>query len=680
MDLAQAGEIRVRRVPRLPRPGRGPLLGGILIAWVLLWIPLHGRHTLSLSTSDLTPLHDRINEFRDYINANRSSSGFFTGFVDVIRIGVNESVQFLQHLISQPAYDRPVPVIGWLGVVALAALAGYAVGNWRIALLAGAGFISFGLLGLWQESMDTLALTIVAVLICLVIGIPLGVLVGLSRRAAAIVTPVLDLTQAMPTFCYLAPVALFFLIGPASAVIVTVIYAIAPVVRTTAHGIAGVSESTLETSNSLGATRWQLLRKVRVPLARPTIVVGINQTVMCALSMVTIAALISAPGLGQTVVMSLRRTEAVGAAFVGGLALVIMAIVLDRATTAASTRSEMAYRTRRAPGAGRRRRLVLGGLSVLTAIAVYLSYTYRWAAFFPTGADFPFGAGSGSLGEPIANAVDGASDWAKTNLHDVTEAIKNGITYGLINPLQALLAESPWYLVCAVMIAVAATVAGLRAAAVATVCLGLLIGTGLWSESMVTLASTIVATVITIAVGIVVGIWIGRSRRADTAIRPILDAAQVMPAFVYLVPVLGLFGPTRLTAIVAAVVFAAPVVIKLVADAIRGVPATVVEAATAAGSSNWQIITKVQLPLARRGLVLAANQGLIYVLSMVVVGGLVGAGALGYLVVAGLVQSDLYGKGLAAGVAIVLLGIGLDRVSQAAARRAERTSRRGQLR
>jgi glycine betaine/proline transport system permease protein len=103
----------------------------------------------------------------------------------------------------------------------------------------------------------------------------------------------------------------------------------------------------------------------------------------------------------------------------------------------------------------------------------------------------------------------------------------------------------------------------------------------------------------------------------------------------------------------------------------------VVEAATAAGSSTWQIITKVQLPLARRGLVLAANQGLIYVLSMVVVGGLVGAGALGYLVVAGLVQSDLHGKGLAAGIAIVLLGIGLDRVSQAAARRAERTSRRG---
>jgi glycine betaine/proline transport system permease protein len=171
--------------------------------------------------------------------------------------------------------------------------------------------------------------------------------------------------------------------------------------------------------------------------------------------------------------------------------------------------------------------------------------------------------------------------------------------------------------------------------------------------------------------GVLVGVWMGRSDRADRLIRPTLDAAQVMPAFVYLVPFLGLFGPTRLTAIVAAIVFAAPVSIKVVADGVRAVPASVVEAATAAGSSRWQLIAKVQLPLARRSVTLAANQGLIYVLSMVVVGGLVGAGALGYLVVAGFAQGSLYGKGLAAGVAIVLLGVLLDRITQAAARRAE---------
>jgi glycine betaine/proline transport system permease protein len=152
-------------------------------------------------------------------------------------------------------------------------------------------------------------------------------------------------------------------------------------------------------------------------------------------------------------------------------------------------------------------------------------------------------------------------------------------------------------------------------------------------------------------------------------IRPVLDAGQTMPAFVYLVPFLAFFAASRFTAIVAAVVFAAPVAIKIVADGIRAVSPTTVEAATAAGSSTWQLITKVQLPMARRSLALATNQGLIYVLSMVVVGGLVGAGALGYDVVAGFSQGQLYGKGLAAGLAIVLLGVLLDRITQAAARR-----------
>jgi glycine betaine/proline transport system permease protein len=149
----------------------------------------------------------------------------------------------------------------------------------------------------------------------------------------------------------------------------------------------------------------------------------------------------------------------------------------------------------------------------------------------------------------------------------------------------------------------------------------------------------------------------------------LLDAAQTMPPFVYLIPFFALFDVSRFTAIVAAVVYAAPVAIKLIADGIVGVSPTTVEAARSAGTSSWQMITKVQLPMARGALVLAANQGLIYVLSMVVIGGLVGGGALGYDVVAGFKQSSLFGKGLAAGVAIVTLGIMLDRVAQAAARR-----------
>jgi glycine betaine/proline transport system permease protein len=419
-----------------------------------------------------------------------------------------------------------------------------------------------------------------------------------------------------------------------------------------------VPESAIEAADSLGATRWQTLTKVLLPLSKRTIVLGVNQTIMAALSMVTIAALIDAPGLGKTVIKALQTLD-VGTAFNAGLAIVVMAIVLDRVTTAASVRVEEGRRN--AGGrADRLRRPLLIVFGVLALACSYLSYTYVWAAEFPAGFD---------LGSYLSQAATAVTDWAQSDLSGITQAFKNVITVALLNPFQALLTSSPWWLVGAVVVGLAALLGSVRAALTAAACVALLVATGLWQDSMTTLAMTIVATLLVMALGIVVGVWMGRSSRVDGMIRPVLDAGQTMPAFVYLVPFLALFSASRFTAIVAAVVFAAPVSIKIVADGIRDVSPTTVEAATAAGSSTWQMITKVQLPMARQALTLAANQGLIYVLSMVVVGGLVGAGALGYDVVAGFSQGQLYGKGLAAGIAIVLLGIMLDRIARAAAQR-----------
>ena len=173
---------------------------------------------------------------------------------------------------------------------------------------------------------------------------------------------------------------------------------------------------------------------------------------------------------------------------------------------------------------------------------------------------------------------------------------------------------------------------------------------------------------IVMVIGTAVGVWAGRSSRLETALRPLLDAGQVVPAFVFLPPCLGLFGVGAFTGIVAAVVYAMPAVIKVVIEGIHAVSPTTIEAAQSSGSSTWQIVTKVQLPMARPHLMLAFNQGVIYVLAMVVVGGLVGSQGLGLAVVTGFAQSQLAGMGLAAGIAIVLLGVMLDRITQGAGR------------
>ena len=352
-----------------------------------------------------------------------------------------------------------------------------------------------------------------------------------------------------------------------------------------------------------------------------------------------------------------------GNSFVSGMCIVIMAVMLDRATTAASVRSEQA---RRAGSHGRRlRRITLGVGGAATLVALYLSHNYVWANEFPDSPD---------LGTPIRDRVDQFGNWLRTDLSNFTTSIQTGFTEHFLNPVQSLVADSPWFVTGSALLLIAAIVGGARAFVAAFICLAGIYYLDLWYNAMVTLTAVSVATAVVVLLGVVFGVWMGRSPVADRAIRPFLDAGQTIPAFVYLVPILILFGANRFTAMVAGVIYAAPAAIKLVADGIRGVSKNTVEAAESSGSSRWQIITKVQLPMSRGSLLLATNQGLLYVLSMVVIGGMVGAGALGFDIVKGFRQSEYIGRGLAAGITIVLLGIMLDRITSYGAQRAQRST------
>lgn len=627
----------------------------ILAAWIVAsWIG-HGKATLYLPGQGATDVHDWFTDLRRDLIASRDDNVLMqvTGAVSDL---FGSIVEQLQELVSKDAYPRPVPQIGWLGVLAVAGWVALAVAGWRSAVGTVAALAAVGLLGYWPDAMDTLVITMLSVGICVLIGIPVAVWMSASRRANAAITPVLDVMQTLPTFVYLAPAALFFSLGPPIAIPVTVVYALPPVVRVAAEGLRNVSETTLEATTSLGQTGWQRLSKVQLPMARRTIIVGVNLTTMAALSMSVIAGFVDGPGLGKPVLRALTAgSNQIGVAFVAGLAIVVVAIMLDRVTTAAGERSEQLARGR---GASlQQRRIVLAVGLVVAGVCVYLSRTYFSLADFPET----------SVGSSIADAAQSVADGATDTFSGVTTWLQETTTTVFINPLQDLLASSPWFVTALAFLLLSVLLAGWRGSITTLVCLAGIWLTDLWYDAMVTFTTVLVATVFTMVLAVLVGVPMGRRRSVDRVVRPVLDAAQVMPAFVYLIPVLGLFGPNRFTAIVAAVVFAAPVATKLVADGIRQVSPTTVEAALAAGSTPWQVITKVQLPMARGHLVLAANQGLLYVLSMVVIGGLVGGGALGYDVVLGFSRTEFFGKGLAAGAAIVLLGVMVDRVMRRAA-------------
>lgn len=629
----------------------------VLLVWVVSAKLLYGRQTLAIGREDVTSFHTWLNDLNDSVTVNRNNNWVLHYVFGGISNVLNAVVTFVQGLISTPSGGRPVPQIGWLGVIAILVALAFTFAGPRIAVFVGLCTLAFGYFGYWGASLDTLIITVVAVALCVLVGVPLGIWMSRSRRATALITPVLDVMQTMPSFAYLAPLALLFSIGAPAAVITTFIYSVPPLIRITAQGLREVSPTTVEAAESLGISRGQVLRKVRLPMARRTIVVGLNQCTLAALSMATIAALISGPGLGPVVVQALQSLDIGTAAVAGGL-IVLIAIALDRSTTAASERGEQVRRA----GAQdqRRRRIALAAITVVTLVLVYLSHIRLALAQFPAKP---------ALGPPTANWISDTVNTIVSQIDTFTLALKNIVTYGLINPLQSLLAESPWWLTGGAILAIALLVGGIRAGVSTIVCELIILGTGLWNDAMQTLTTTIVASVIVILLAVVIGVWMGRSRRVDTVVRPVLDALQTIPPFVYLVPALALFGPTRFTAIFAAIAYGLPIASKLVANGIVGVSRTTVEAAESSGTTKRQMITKVQLPMATSAVVLAGNQGLLYVLSMVVIGGLVGGGGLGYLVVAGFSQGELFGKGLAAGIAITALGVMLDRIAQNAAAR-----------
>ncbi len=205
--------------------------------------------------------------------------------------------------------------------------------NWKVGVFGVLTFLLVGFLGLWQETMTTLAMVISAVVFCVIVGVPLGIIAARSERFADIIRPLLDAMQTTPAFVYLVPVVMLFSIGTVAGVIATIIFSMPPIIRLTNLGIRQVREDVVEAAHAFGATESQILWKVQFPLALPTIMAGLNQTMMLSLSMVVIAALIGAGGLGEPVFEGLNSLR-VGLAGIGGLSIVLLAMVLDRISQA----------------------------------------------------------------------------------------------------------------------------------------------------------------------------------------------------------------------------------------------------------------------------------------------------------------------------------------------------------
>ncbi|MFI9204763.1 ABC transporter permease [Streptomyces sp. NPDC053048] len=596
----------------------------------------------------------------DWIIDNRDSHWLFLYFFGHISNAIIAAVRGVYVVLL---------ALGWAGVTAGATLLAWRLAGVRAGVTALASFAVCGLLGMWVPTMRTLALMIVAVAASVAVGALLGLAAGLSDRTFRALRPVLDTMQALPAFAYLLPVVLVFGIGVAPAVLATVVYAAPPMARLTALGLRGTDKGVLEAVDSLGATGRQRLLTARLPLARRELLLGVNQSIMMALSMAVIASVIGADGLGDRVYQALSTVD-VGSALAAGIPIVLLAIVLDRTTAGSASPRRLWAVVPQGDGGTPGRRLGEGGHNrkrTRTRTAT------TWAAAIAavaalgrlTGTSWP-----DTWTVAIATPVNNAKDWMVDHLYTGLPAGLGGTadwaahyTAWVLDPLRDGLQGLPWWGALVLVAALSWAIGTWRTALTAVLSLAAIGVLGRWTVAMDTLSQVLAAVAVTLVLGIAIAVAAARSPRVERLLRPVLDVFQTMPQFVYLIPVVALFGIGRAPAAAAAIVYALPAVVRIVSQGLRQADPAALESARSLGATGGQQLRHVQFPLARAELLLAVNQAVVLVLSVVIIGGLVGGGALGYEVVFGLAQGDL-ATGLMAGTAIACLGLMLDRVTQ----------------
>ena len=668
-----------------------------LVVSLIVW-KIHGGETVfPQSWIDAFPFAERVKEFDKWIRP------FIQPTTRAIGAGV---VWFYEGMVDFLIFTQ------WQIIFVMLVMPAFAYGGLRLGLLAIAGVGSWLMLDMWDEAMETLSLMTISILISVMIGVLVGIWASQSDRVEAIVKPILDTMQTLPAFIYLIPAFYLFGLGAPGAILATVIYALPPVVRLTNLGIRQVPAGIDEAATSFGATRKQSLFKVKIPLAMPSIKLGINQTVMMALALVVLAVFIASPGLGDIVYTGLRRLN-VGKALEGGLAIVMMAIVLDRVTYAighvehvTAGQHDLVFRLfpqgmenikailyiehgidwvwRQIATFGNWLTLIatfavckLVGLansdfaerlrgfmlahSFLVASLVILAVMFLLEAYTDIYGKYPR-AWEYSFRTPVNQFMDELV----TNdvFYGITQGIKEALWFGMINPLNTFLKGLPWWYTSLIFIGVAYLVSG-RGLAIGTF-LGLLFigATDLWIFGMITLSTVLVSVFICFLIGIPLGILAAYSRTADVLIRPVLDTMQTMPVFVYLVPVVMLFQGGQVSAVIATVIYALAPIVRCTTLGIRELPEQINEVSSSFGASLVQTLVKVKIPMAIPAIMVGINQGIMMALAMEVITPLIGGKGLGLEVFTGMETANI-GLSLQAGMGIVLLAIILDRISQA---------------
>ncbi|MBC6404864.1 MAG: ABC transporter permease subunit [Rhodospirillales bacterium] len=594
-----------------------------------------------------------------------------------------------------------------IALLAVALLAFHAAGL-RLALLCGVALVYIALAGFWHQAMNTMALVGIAVPLSLTIGLAAGIWAQRTKIGAGIVPPTLDMMQTMPTFAYLIPLLVLFGFGPVVGLIASAIYACPPMVRNVRLGLTRVPSEIAEAARISGSSRYQQLFWVELPAAMAQIKVGINQTIMAALSMVIIASVIGGfDDIGWEVLSTMRKAR-FGESLLSGAVIVILAVVMDRISAAYAGRGRAQVGTtakswQLSPWTWATAGLVAFCL-LLKALGLDLAidgpaWAHEFAAWINTQLD-GFVASSGQLLTDLKNAAFyyyllpiriGFSQailpftWGFTFTAEmqwgywIALVLLTGLLilrgrwrsggalmvagYLLFFGLTAL----PWAVFFAWALLLAWQLGGCRLLLFVGGALAFILVTGMWERAMLSLYLCGAAVAMSFVLGASLGVWAAASGRVSAVLRPIADTFQTIPLFVFLIPVLMFFQVGEFTALLAIIAYAFVPALRYTENGLRQVSPQLIEVAVEQGCTKSQIFWQVKLPLAMPAILVGLNQTILYGFAMLVIAALVGTTGLGQQIFLALGAADT-GLGLTAGLSMALLAMIADRMLQAIAR------------
>jgi glycine betaine/proline transport system permease protein len=546
------------------------------------------------------------------------------------------------------------PALPWTVVAAGAAILGYALGGKRLAFLAGFSFVYIAVFGQWEPSMETLSFVLVAAPVSVLLGLSLGVWAYRNRSVELALNPLLNVAQTMPHFSYLVPVTVLFGIGDHAGAIATIIFATPPMVRLTLLGLKGVSPEIIEAGMMNGCNDRQLLFKVLIPAARRDVLIGVNQVIMQCLAMAVIASFIGAKGLGHNLLLALNQLR-IGQALELGICIVLIAVVLDRMSLAWANK-KTDYFADLGFVARHKFSLLFLGVFAVGSILAYVGSVLSEEGF---NYLYVIPHNKGITTEQFWQA---GVDWIWDTFFYTLKGFNEWLIVQVLLPIKNAYLGMPVIATFVLAMGIAYILSGMRSAVIVGAFLTFIALTEWWDRALITAYLMSVSVIVSAIIGVVVGTLCAQNEHATKFILTMCDTFQTFPSFIYLIPVIMLFGITDTSVLIAVIVYASIPAIRYTVEGLRSVPESLHEAGSMSGVNRLQRWVMIELPMSFPHMMLGVNQTVVFALFMVIIGAMIGTDDLGQYILKSLSDREGVGNGLTLGLCVAFIGLAVDQV------------------